>query len=200
MEHGLHIVKNRCNPCSIIYALLHMKLFGKIMSNQAIFTTMATIVSVCALGVSLMQTYYQHKYLHAAAWPHLQATANRYEDKDSTKFSTRIRLMNKGVGPAIIESVTYEYKGKKINGMEALLHLIVGENFSGSYKPIDPGEVIAQNEEFDLVSVLGGKAKLFTEKLIYVKMRIVYSSVHDQKWEYIYDSELPYGSVTNKLN
>lgn len=108
-----------------------MKLFGKTISNQAILATMATIVSVCALVVSLTQTYYQHKYLHAAVWPHLQATAHRNEDKDTTKSSLIIILMNKGVGPAIIESVSYSYKGKKIDSIEALIHAIVGEKFAG---------------------------------------------------------------------
>jgi hypothetical protein len=177
-----------------------MKLFGKTISNQAIFTTMATVVSVCALVVSLMQTYYQHKYLHAAAWPHLQATANRYEDRDSTKCSIAVKLMNKGVGPAIIESVEYQYKGKKVSDIAELIDKMIGKKFGGSYKSVGSGGVIAQNEEFDLVSIIGGRARVFTENLVYVKMRIVYLSVHDQKWEYIYDPELPNGSITNKLN
>jgi hypothetical protein len=177
-----------------------MKLFGKHISNQAILATMATIVSTCALVVSLMQTYYQHKYLHAAAWPHLQSSMERYEDKDSTKSSTTIKLMNKGVGPAIIESVTYQYRGKKIDGIEAIFHSIAGKKSAGSYKPIVQGEVIAQNEGFDLISVFGKNAKEFTENIVHVKMTIVYSSVHDQKWEYISDPELPNGSKTTKLN
>ena len=177
-----------------------MKLFGKTISNQAILATMATIVSVCALGVSLMQTYYQHKYLHAAAWAHLQTSAHRNEDIDSSKSSTTIKLMNKGVGPAIIESIDYEFKGKKIEGIEILIKSIFGREFSGGYKDVGPGEVIAQNEEFDLVSITKGKAKVFAENLIYLKIKIIYSSVHDQKWEYIYDPELPNGSITNKLN
>ena len=177
-----------------------MKLFGKTISNQAILATMATIVSVCALGVSLMQTYYQHKYLHAAAWAHLQASAHRNEDIDSSKSSTTIKLMNKGVGPAIIESIDYQFKGKKIEGIEILIKSIVGREFSGGYKDVGPGEVIAQNEEFDLVSITKGKAKVFAENLIYLKVKIIYTSVHDQKWEYIYDPELPNGSITNKLN
>ena len=177
-----------------------MKIFGKTISNQAILATMATIVSVCALGVSLMQTYYQHKYLHAAAWAHLQASAHRNEDIDSSKSSTTIKLMNKGVGPAIIESIDYQFKGKKIEGIEILIKSIVGREFSGGYKDVGPGEVIAQNEEFDLVSITKGKAKVFAENLIYLKVKIIYTSVHDQKWEYIYDPELPNGSITNKLN
>ena len=178
-----------------------MKLFGKHISNQAILATMATIVSVCALAVSLMQTYYQHKYLHAAAWPHLQATAHFNEEADSTKSSLIIKLMNKGVGPAIIESVTYTYKGKKINSVEDLIHTIIGKKFSGEYKSIGNGQVMAQNEEFNHIGIMSMKsAKLFRNGLNFVKMRIVYSSVHDQKWEYIYDPELPNGSITNKLN
>ena len=178
-----------------------MKIFGKTVSNQAILATMATIVSVCALGVSLMQTYYQHKYLHAAAWAHLQAAAHRSEgNKDSTENSFTIKLMNKGVGPAIVESIEYQFKGKKVEGIENLVKSIVGKAFSGGYKDVGPGAVIAQNEEFDLVSITRGKAKIFAENIIYVKIKIVYSSVHDQKWEYIYDPELPNGSVTNKLN
>ena len=61
-------------------------------------------------------------------------------------------------------------------------------------------ELIAQNEEFDFVSISGGRAKIFSEQLIHAKIKIIYTSVHDQKWEYIYDPELPNGSVTNKLN
>ncbi len=179
-----------------------MKLFGKTISNQAILATMATIVSVCALGVSLMQTYNQHKYLHAAAWPHLQATAHRTEDnKDSTKSSVTIKIMNKGIGPAIVESVVYSYKGKKINNVEELIQTVIGKSFSGEYKNFGNGEVMAQNEEFTHIGIIGTKnAKFFSNALVFMKMRIVYSSVHDQKWEYIYDPELPNGSITNKLN
>ena len=193
-------MRSICVPSNLT---AQMKLFGKTISNQAILATMATIVSVCALGVSLMQTYYQHKYLHAAAWAHLQASENRYEDvKDSTKCLTTIKLMNKGVGPAIIESIEYQYKGKKIENIEIMVHKMIGNKFNGnlSYKGITAGEVIAQNEEFDFVSISGVKAKVFAEQLVYAKVKIIYTSVHDQKWEYIYDPELPNGSITNKLD
>jgi prolyl oligopeptidase PreP (S9A serine peptidase family) len=177
-----------------------MKIFGKSISMQGVFTTMATIVSICALVVSVMQTYYQHKYLHAAAWAHVQTAAFRYEGKDSTKNSTTIKIMNKGIGPAIVESVIYEYKGKRIDDVESLLVRIIGKKFEGSYKTISQGEVIAPNEEFNMVSVTGVKARLLSENLVHVKLKIVYSSVHDQRWEYTTDPELPSGSQTIKLN
>jgi hypothetical protein len=184
-----------------------MKLFGKTISNQAIFTTMATIVSVCALGVSLMQTYYQHKYLHAAAWPHLQMEPFRMEGKDSTKNIMEIRLYNKGVGPAIIESVTYQYKGKTYNNVQKLVIDIIGEGssrkvqYQGSFQTLLLGSVIAQNEEIVHASIEGAtSSRLFNKAIPKIKTRIVYSSVHDLRWEYLTGSQYPDGQKTNKLN
>ena len=179
-----------------------MKLFGKTISNQAILATMATIVSVCALVVSLMQTYYQHKYLHAAAWPHLQMEPHRMESKDSTKNSMTIKLYNKGVGPAIIESVTYQYKGKTYNNIQKLVVDIIGEsNYQGSFQTLLLGGVIAQNEEMIHASVQGAtSSRLFSEALQDIKTRVIYSSVHEQRWEYLTGSEYLGGQQTNKLN
>jgi hypothetical protein len=161
-----------------------MKLFGKHISNQAILATMATIVSTCALVVSLMQTYYQHKYLHAAAWPHLQMEPYRSERQDSTKNSMTVKLYNKGVGPAIIESVTYQYN-----------------SYQGSFQTLLLGGVIAQNEEIVHASIEGAtSSRLFSEAIPDIKTRIVYSSVHDQRWEYLTGSEYADGQKTNKLN
>jgi hypothetical protein len=179
-----------------------MKLFGKHISNQAIFTTMATIVSVCALGVSLMQTYYQHKYLHAAAWPHLEMSMDRETSiKDSTKNTTTLRLMNKGVGPAIIDSISYFYKGKSYKSMTDVSKEIVGIGFLGSFRNITNGQVIAQNDEIVNISVKGAKkADMMSEAANIMKIKIIYSSVHDSKWQLIFDPELPEGQKTTKLN
>jgi hypothetical protein len=184
-----------------------MKIFGKHISNQAIFTTMASIVSICALGVSLMQTYYQHKYLHAAAWPHLQMEPFRTEAKDTTKNIMEIRLYNKGVGPAIIESVTYQYKKKTYNNIQKLVVDIIQEGSKGknlyqaSFQTLILGGVIAQNEEIVHASIQGAtSSRLFNDALLKIKTRIVYSSVHDQRWEYLTGSEYPDGQKTNKLN
>jgi hypothetical protein len=179
-----------------------MKLFGKHISNQAIFTTMATIVSTCALGVSLMQTYYQHKYLHAAAWPHLEMSVVRETSiKDSTKNTTTIRLINKGVGPAIIDSIAYFYKGKTYKSMTDVSKEIVGTGFLGSFRNINNGQVIAQNEEIINISIKGAKkADMLSEAVDTMKIKLIYSSVHDSKWELIFDPEFPDGQKTNKLN
>jgi hypothetical protein len=171
-------------------------------STQSIVATMATIVSVCALVVSVMQTYYQHKYLHAAAWPHIQLEETVMGDTDSTKNRVSIKFMNKGVGPAIIESMTFQYKGKSYKNIDDLSKEIIGDsNYMGSFKKISIGEVVAQNEVFDLIFLQGAAAsRLFIAAVPQIKTRIVYASVHDEKWEYLTGAEFPDGYKTNKLN
>jgi hypothetical protein len=170
-------------------------------SSESIIATMASFVGICALIVSITQTHYQRKYLYASAWPHLQIEPFREEQKDSTQNKTTIKLMNKGIGPAIVESVGYEYKGKKIANFTVLLKTVVGKIPNGSYKMLFVDEAIAQNEEIIHLSIVGAKeSRIFNEELGNIKMNIKYKSVHDEHWEYIVDSSLPNGSKTVKLD
>lgn len=170
-------------------------------SSESIVATMASFVGICALIVSITQTHYQRKYLYASAWPHLQIAVFREEEKDSTKNTTSVKLMNKGIGPAIVESVSYEYKGKKTGSLEELIKAVVGKMFSGSYKSLSVDEVIAQNEEIIHVSIIGAReSRIFNEEMGYIKVKINYKSVHDEHWEYLVDYSLPNGSKTTKLD
>ena len=170
-------------------------------SSESIVASMASFVGICALIVSITQTHYQRKYLFASAWPHLQVAPFREEQKDSTKNVTTVKLMNKGIGPAIVESVSYEYKGKQYEQLTKLIVAVVGEKFAGSYKTLSVDEVVAQNEEFNHVSIIGAReSRIFSEEMGNIKMKIVYKSVHDERWEYLVDYTLPNGSKTTKLN
>jgi hypothetical protein len=170
-------------------------------SSESIVATMATFVGICALIVSIMQTHYQRKYLLASAWPHLQIAPLREEQKDSTKNVTTVKLMNKGIGPAIVESVSYQYKGKEYQHLTVLIEAIVGKKYAGSYKTLSVDEVIAQNEELTHVSIIGAReSRIFNQEMGNVKIKIIYKSVHDERWEYLVDYTIPNGSKTTKLD
>jgi hypothetical protein len=170
-------------------------------SSESIVAAMATFVGICALIVSIMQTHYQRKYLFSSAWPHLQVAPFREEQKDSTKNVTTIKLMNKGIGPAIIESVSYQYKGTEYEQLPKLIEAIVGKKFAGSYKTLSVDEVIAQNEEIIHVSLIGAReSRVFIEQMDNIKMKIIYKSVHDEHWEYLVDYTIQNGSKTTKLD
>jgi hypothetical protein len=137
---------------------------------------MATFVSICALVVSVMQTYYQNRYLHGSSWPHLQISADREEFGDSTRNSIKISLHNKGVGPAIIESVEYSFKGEKqTEGLSEMIEKVIQtKDFTGSYKNISAGDVFAQNENLIHIHIMGGKAyRNFSNSLEHLSVRIV---------------------------
>jgi hypothetical protein len=170
-------------------------------SSESIVATMATFVGICALIVSIMQTHYQRKYLFASAWPHLQVAPFREEQKDSTKNVTTVKLMNKGIGPAIIESVSYQYKGTNYQQLTKLIEAVVGKKYAGSYKTLSVDEVIAQNEEIIHVSLIGAReSRIFNEEMGNIKMKIIYKSVHDEHWEYLVDYTIQNGSKTTKLD
>jgi hypothetical protein len=170
-------------------------------SSEYIVAAMATFVGICALMVSIMQTHYQRKYLFSSAWPHLQVAPFREEQKDSTKNVTTVKLMNKGIGPAIIESISYQYKGKDYDQLTKLIEAVVGKKYAGSYKTLSVDEVIAQNEEIIHVSLMGAReSRIFNEEMGNIKMKIIYKSVHDEHWEYLVDYTIQNGSKTTKLD
>ncbi len=77
----------------------------------------ATLVGVCALGVSGYTAYMQRQQVRAAVWPILEFDSSNQPDIHFT-------LSNKGVGPAIIRHVIVTVDGQPvINWDEALRKL-----------------------------------------------------------------------------
>ena len=97
--------------------------------------------------------------------------------------------------------ITFAQDCQVPNIVTANSQVIIGKKFTGSYKSFTVEEVIAQNEGFDHVSVTGAKeSRIFNEELVNIKMKIIYKSVHDERWEYFVDYTLPNGSKTTKLD
>ena len=76
-------------------------------------TVVATLVGLCALGVSAYTAYVQRQQVRAAVWPILEF--------DSSNAPIHFILANKGVGPAIIRHVIVNVDGQPVrNWKEAL--------------------------------------------------------------------------------
>jgi hypothetical protein len=173
----------------------------KPFSSQTFVAVMATVVSICALGVSVMQTYYQHKYLHASSWPHIQTKVNFYSSsKDSSQNTVHVIVTNKGVGPAIIESASYEYAGQKFDSIVKLTNYILGEFPIGGYKTLEAEEVIAQNEDVDHLYIKGVASDKMSKAIPNIKITIFYRSIHGERWKYEASAQMIHGNLTTKLN
>lgn len=78
----------------------------------------ATLVGLCALGVSAYTAYMQRQQVRAAVWPILEFDTSNQPD-------IHLTLGNKGVGPAIIRHVVVKVDGQLvINWREALEKLL----------------------------------------------------------------------------
>lgn len=75
------------------------------------------IIALSALFVSFFQTRIQHKHNKLSVKPILESSIEQqYDDTLSTVF-----VINRGVGPAIIKSFKFTYKGKTYNSLEEYL-------------------------------------------------------------------------------
>ncbi|MBL7826911.1 MAG: hypothetical protein JNJ57_09800 [Saprospiraceae bacterium] len=80
------------------------------LSQRASIALMATIISTCALLVSLYQANLARKSQLASVWPYLSIGGYGTANKGDQTWG--IRLANNGLGPAIIEKIEVKYHGK----------------------------------------------------------------------------------------
>ena len=78
----------------------------------------ATLVGLCALGVSAYTAYVQRQQVRAAVWPILEF--------DSGNGPIHFTLANKGVGPAIIRHVILKVDGQPVKNWKEALEKILG--------------------------------------------------------------------------
>ena len=78
----------------------------------------ATLVGLCALGVSAYTAYVQRQQVRAAVWPILEF--------DSGNGPIHFTLANKGVGPAIIRHVIVKVDGQPVRNWKEALGRILG--------------------------------------------------------------------------
>ena len=78
----------------------------------------ATLVGLCALGVSAYTAYVQRQQVRAAVWPILEF--------DSGNGPIHFTLANKGVGPAIIRHVIVMVDGQPVRNWKEALEKILG--------------------------------------------------------------------------
>jgi hypothetical protein len=84
---------------------------NKFWNVEIIVGIMATIVSVCALVVSVTQTRIMREQQYAQVWPNLTYGVWKATTFDDETASFEFHLNNKGVGPAIIKDAKFLYDG-----------------------------------------------------------------------------------------
>ncbi|MEL7006231.1 MAG: hypothetical protein AAFN93_26415 [Bacteroidota bacterium] len=154
-----------------------------------------TIISLCALVVSVMQTQIMkeerelmREYSRASVWPRLEYGFSKgYNDDRSIKHFV-LKLSNSGVGPAIITDVKVMYKGKIATDWWNLFDIqeipdsvetyISNSNFNG--------RIIKIGETLEILNLDNNPklAQAFFERMDSISIDIHYKSIYDEKWKY----------------
>jgi len=174
--------------------LLDFSVFLRGLNQRSVIALMATVISVCAFCVSVYQTQLARRQQLASVWPYL--SIGGYGTANSTSQSWGLRVVNNGLGPAIIESVKIGFAGQaqpfkkivdslyiKTTRMDSL------KTLNYSINEIERGNVISAGStvewlSFDLQfsSTPPGEpaSKRFLPNL---QLVIQYKSLYGERWE-----------------
>jgi hypothetical protein len=143
---------------------------------------MATIVSGCALAVSVYQSFMMKKQLSASVWPHLEYNVSQ------SKAAIKITLSNKGIGPAIVEKTDLKFQEKPIRDFSEILRLMLNGNESYianySYSKFESELVISPNEEIVILELNSDSSivQSFLKNQDQIYFRVDYRSIFDEKF------------------
>lgn len=168
---------------------------NKTWNSEKVLSFAAMFISVMTLVVLVVQTRLMQAQQRLSVLPYLQIS-----NYGSYTQNYKLMVLNNGIGPAFIESVTIRYQGKEYNKD---LYTFLAEHFPetdsipqffhtnlGKGMLIPPGEKIAHLQIDN--SVAGGEKltrllrRLGEEGLIF---ELVYSSVYKEKWRLRFGDE-----------
>ena len=175
---------------------MNQKKNTRFKNPQNIIAIGVTIISLCALLVSLMQTgimkeerELMREYSRASVWPRVEWSSHKShnpDDRSIEKFV--IYLSNSGVGPAIITDVKVTYNGKIANNWwdifqyqeipDSIETTISNRSFNGRILKIgETLEILNLNHNPPL-------AEAFYNRIEGLEVEIYYESIYKEKWKY----------------
>lgn len=170
-----------------------------IKEPQNIIAIGVTIISMCALVVSIMQTrimseqralmYQQAK---AEVWPRLEVGASKshnIEDYSITNFE--LIMTNAGVGPAIISDMKVSYKGKTVKNWWLLFEAFdLPKKIPTYISNISiNNSIIRIGEDLRFLGLTGNLplAQAYYDRKENIKIEIWYNSIYGDKWKVTYE-------------
>ncbi len=165
----------------------------------------ATFLSLAALVVSIFQTKIAREQQQASVWPYLQTEVFVTNDADPAKDRLEFKLMNNGVGPALLKQVTVSYGGKPYRTHIEAFDTAINEDslYAGSeaYRTIDLDKVIKANEEWTVYEVSQSrKAVQLINKIVNdssFHLTIRYGDVYGNCWQLDQSKVTPLGKCAN---
>src|SRR5688572_24236661 len=96
------------------------------LSNDSLLSIAATLLSLCAVVTTVWQTSIMREQLRLSVWPRVRVDMRYFTENEDRFF--HIKLENVGVGPAIISSVRFSYRGQDFPHLGEMWRKVMAEN------------------------------------------------------------------------
>lgn len=143
---------------------------------------LAVMLSIAALGVSILETNTVRQAAKVEAWPFI-AIGDQYNGQ-----GFGYEMENKGVGPARIRWIELAYRGKRVEDIDQLIIDVLGEEDAFSYDryraSTQARRVVSPREVVNLFSVDWDPAsrRLSNALAPALSIRACYCSIYDECW------------------
>lgn len=177
----------------------------------------AVLIAAAAAVAAIYQTRLMARQQAISVWPYAQmwagiAIGENRTGVDEAPFS--FNIANKGVGPAIIETVSVRRNGKDIRGIPALLYMLADENDVSrsdlhgkiAEASLDPGEVVQAGEVRWIVRAYEDRIARLAAIEVYqkqtVEVELCYCSLYEDCWRLTFPQAKPVkvGRCTANMN
>ena len=173
---------------------------SKFLSDpQNIIAVSVTIISLCALIVSIMQMNLlreerelMREHARASVWPHLELMPEQSFNKDHTLKSFRLKLTNTGVGPAIITDVLISWNDSIAHNWWELFELMkvsdsIERGINNSYfnkRVMKIGESVNILDFDNNIPLANAFVEKINNKENNIHLEIFYKSIYNDRWKY----------------
>lgn len=151
----------------------------------------ALLISTMATAASIYQTHVVAQQLSSAVWPYLGI------DQTGGSDSVSIKIVNYGLGPALIRSAWLEANGKRLDSYAERASPIVQTGLllkrhgialvghvAASASSMTPGDVLAAGGSKQLIALhVRPEAASLLAAATSIKIHVCYCSLLDQCWE-----------------
>jgi len=174
--------------------------FNEATANpQMIIALALTIISVCALMVSVFQARVMQNQVNlmgeqsevmrnqakASVWPYLQIGVNKDLEKGEVKHYS-LYISNQGTGPAIVKGVKVSSNGHVLKYWRELFDLLDPKGLlsHGIAQSNFNGKVIRAGEEVKILDLSNNLplANVFFENADKIQIELCYRSVFEEYW------------------
>mgnify|MGYP001821767665 FL=1 len=153
------------------------------LDTNFVIAASAVVISLCALVVSYVEVSVMRADQRASVWPYLDVGVS-YSSEGFTIGAT-----NRGLGPALVESVLVEVDGRPVRNWDEVVDRLVGPesglDYSNTLRNTINGEVLPAERELLLFSVTGGWTPMkreMADQLNRLAWMICYCSVYRDCW------------------